>query len=177
MKSCVRSEENRPYRILQGVTCARPINEMANETFLSGHISTPTTNQTPVMGLTCWSRNASVDYLYTCIVPSPGEWILIGAYIVTFLVGVLGNILVCFAVWRNNEMRTETNIYMVNLSLADLTVLIVLLPSALLVDVTGTWFLGFAMCKISIALGVSYLIINIPMLSLCAELSYPIYRC
>lgn len=102
----------------------------------------------------CYSKNATLEFLYSCIVPKPEEWILIVAYVVIFVLGFIGNVLVCFAVWRNKEMRTVTNIFMVNLSVADLAVILVLLPSALLVDITGTWFLGAAMCKISIALGV-----------------------
>ncbi|XP_052783142.1 orexin receptor type 2-like [Mya arenaria] len=96
----------------------------------------------------------------------PEEWVLVAAYVLTFVVGVLGNILVCFAVCRNKEMRTVTNIFMVNLAVADLNVILVLLPSSLLVDVTETWLLGKAMCKISIALGTTCIAVSI--LTLCA---------
>ncbi|WAR28729.1 OX1R-like protein, partial [Mya arenaria] len=104
--------------------------------------------------LVCLSRNSSLENILECFIPEPEEWVLVAAYVLTFVVGVLGNILVCFAVCRNKDMRTVTNIFMVNLAVADLNVILVLLPSSLLVDVTETWLLGGAMCKISIALGV-----------------------
>ena len=89
------------------------------------------------------------------IAPLPGEWALIVLYIVTFLIGFTGNCLVCFAIWRNRTMRTITNIFIVNLSLADLVVIVLVLPFALCVDVTNTWFFGEVFCKIHIFLGVS----------------------
>ena len=91
------------------------------------------------------------DYIY----PEPFEWGLIVVYIITFFVGLIGNSLVCFAIWRNKKMRTITNIFIVNLSVADLGVIIICLPSTLLVDVTETWFLGTAFCKIHLFLMVS----------------------
>jgi hypothetical protein len=50
------------------------------------------------------------------IIPQWYEWIVIAMYILTFIIGVSGNILVCFAVWRNRQMRTVTNMFIVNLS-------------------------------------------------------------
>ncbi|XP_052783141.1 orexin receptor type 2-like [Mya arenaria] len=96
----------------------------------------------------------------------PEEWALVVVYVITFLVGVLGNILVCFAVCRNKDLQTHTNIFIVNLAVADLTVIVVLLPSALSVDVTDTWLFGGAMCKISIAIGT--MCITVSILTLCA---------
>jgi len=128
---------------------------MDNSSVLYHHVTSSYVEHAPATRMTCWSRNVSVEFLQTCIVPKPGEWVLIAAYIVIFAVGLLGNIMVCFAVWRNKEMRTVTNIFMVNLSVADLAVIVILLPTALIADVTGTWFFGTVMCRISIALGVS----------------------
>ena len=41
-------------------------------------------------------------------------------YLVIFLVGVVGNIIVLVVVLTNPHMQTTTNIYVVNLSLADI---------------------------------------------------------
>lgn len=95
------------------------------------------------------------DRMYDSIFPDTGQWILIAGYIVTFFVGLFGNCLVCFAILRNKNMRTVTNIFIMNLSVADLAVIIVCLPSTLLVDVTLTWFLGTPLCKIHVSLMVS----------------------
>lgn len=101
------------------------------------------------------AKEISIEELYEYIYPKTTEWVLIVTYVLTFIVGVVGNILVCFAVWINKDLRTITNIFMVNLSIADLLIIVFCLPSALIVDVTATWFLGIVACKIHVFLAVS----------------------
>ncbi|WAR28383.1 OX2R-like protein, partial [Mya arenaria] len=108
--------------------------------------------------LVCFSRNSSLENIFECFIPEPEEWVLVAAYVKTFVVGVLGNIL--------KQRYANSYIFMVNLAVADLNVILVLLPSSLLVDVTETWLLGGAMCKISIALGT--MCIAVSKLTLCA---------
>ncbi|KAF1434068.1 Orexin receptor type 2, partial [Spheniscus mendiculus] len=55
---------------------------------------------------------------------------------------------VCIAVWKNHHMRTVTNYFIVNLSLADILVTITCLPATLVVDITETWFFGQPLCKV-----------------------------
>lgn len=45
-------------------------------------------------------------------------------------------------------MRTVTNYFIVNLSLADVLVTLTCLPATLVVDITETWFLGNSLCKV-----------------------------
>ena len=52
------------------------------------------------------------------------------------------------AVWKNHHMRTVTNYFIVNLSLADVLVTITCLPATLVVDITETWFFGQSLCKV-----------------------------
>jgi hypothetical protein len=42
------------------------------------------------------------------------------AYLLIFLVGVVGNLLVLVVVFTNSHMQTTTNMYLVNLSAADI---------------------------------------------------------
>ena len=49
--------------------------------------------------------------------PTPSEWILIIVYLLVFIVGICGNFLVCFAVWKNHSMRTVTNYFIGQLKL------------------------------------------------------------
>lgn len=84
------------------------------------------------------------DYLY----PKQYEWVLIAAYVAVFFVALVGNTLVCLAVWRNHHMRTVTNYFIVNLSLADVLVTAICLPASLLVDITESWLFGHALCKV-----------------------------
>ncbi|CAG9766133.1 unnamed protein product [Ceutorhynchus assimilis] len=65
-----------------------------------------------------------------------------------FVLGLLGNILVCVAVYRNHSMRTVTNYFIVNLAVADALVILFCLPFSVVWDVTSTWWFGTAMCKI-----------------------------
>lgn len=80
---------------------------------------------------------------------------------------------VCLAVWRNHHMRTVTNYFIVNLSLADVLVTAICLPASLLVDITESWFFGHALCKVipylqvssPLALGTLYHLCPNPMTS------------
>uniref|UniRef100_A0A182MRR8 G-protein coupled receptors family 1 profile domain-containing protein n=1 Tax=Anopheles culicifacies TaxID=139723 RepID=A0A182MRR8_9DIPT len=64
--------------------------------------------------------------------------------------GHVGNALVCIAVYTNHTMRTVTNIFIVNLAVADFFVILFCLPPTVVWDVTETWFMGKAMCKVVI---------------------------
>ena len=67
---------------------------------------------------------------------------------IVFLMGVVSNLLVIIVVSRNAEMRTPTNWFLVNLSMADLLVLLICMPSALIeMHAQKVWLLGEAMCK------------------------------
>nr|7XRR_A Chain A, Orexin receptor type 2 [Homo sapiens] len=84
------------------------------------------------------------EYLH----PKEYEWVLIAGYIIVFVVALIGNVLVCVAVWKNHHMRTVTNYFIVNLSLAAVLVTITCLPATLVVDITETWFFGQSLCKV-----------------------------
>lgn len=62
----------------------------------------------------------------------------------------IGNALVCLAVYTNHSMRTVTNIFIVNLAVADFFVILLCLPPTVVWDVTETWFLGEVLCKVVI---------------------------
>ncbi len=69
-------------------------------------------------------------------------------YIMVFLFGFIGNLFVIFVIFKNPEMSTATNIFLVNLSVADLLVLVVCLPIGLTELYTkDEWLLGYFMCK------------------------------
>lgn len=83
--------------------------------------------------------------------PQPPLYILICVsllYIIIFIIGTLGNLLVVLVVCRTREMRNTTNFFLVNLSVADLLVILVCMPSAF-VDIFSKeiWYLGPVMCK------------------------------
>ncbi|KAH9499876.1 hypothetical protein Btru_076813 [Bulinus truncatus] len=83
------------------------------------------------------------------------NWIFIAFSCVVLVIGLLGNCLVWFAVWRNPRMRSATNIFLVNLAVADFLVILICLPPTVAEDITGNWYLGREMCKIVKCLQVS----------------------
>ncbi|KAK7088984.1 orexin receptor type 2-like [Littorina saxatilis] len=95
----------------------------------------------------CWDESEYTSALEEHIFPKSYEWFFIVLYALTFVVGLVGNFLVCFAVWRNHNMRTVTNVFIVNLALGDFLVILLCLPPTLVQNVSLTWFLGAAMCK------------------------------
>jgi len=102
----------------------------------------------------CVSDEQYIDMIHDYIWPSTFEWCLIVFYVVVFALGVVGNALVCFVVWNDRRLRTVTNLFIVNLSVADFLIIVVCLPPTVLGDVTETWYLGTVMCKIVLYLQV-----------------------
>ena len=82
------------------------------------------------------------------VYPRPYEYLLIAIYGLVFLIAIMGNMLVCIAVLRNEHMRTVTNYYIVNLAVADILVSLVCLPVTVVVDISETWFFGDILCSI-----------------------------
>ncbi|XP_015365789.1 PREDICTED: orexin receptor type 2-like isoform X2 [Diuraphis noxia] len=87
------------------------------------------------------------NYLVDYITPQKSEWVFIVMHSMVFVVGLIGNALVCVAVYRNRTMRTVTNYFIVNLAVADFLVILICLPPTVVWDVTETWFMGTVACK------------------------------
>ncbi|XP_017958422.1 growth hormone secretagogue receptor type 1 isoform X1 [Drosophila navojoa] len=69
--------------------------------------------------------------------------------IIIMLLGVIGNVMVPIVIVKTKDMRNSTNIFLTNLSIADLLVLLVCTPTVLVEVNTRpeTWVLGHEMCK------------------------------
>lgn len=93
------------------------------------------------------SGTPSTEEILEYIYPKTWTWALIFFHFVVFVVGLVGNCLVCVAVYRNRTMRTVTNYFIVNLAVADFLVILFCLPPSVVWDVTSTWWFGIAMCK------------------------------
>ncbi|KAI8489015.1 neuromedin U receptor [Branchiostoma belcheri] len=80
---------------------------------------------------------------------SPVTLVLVSVWSgVIFLVGILGNLSVGLAVWGNRELRTPTNFFLLNLSVADLLLLLFCLPVYVVeLWVHFPWLLGETMFK------------------------------
>lgn len=68
---------------------------------------------------------------------------------IVFVVGVVGNVLVPIVILKDRDMRNSTNYFLMNLSVADLMVLLICLPPVLVELQThpDEWKLGYVMCK------------------------------
>lgn len=68
---------------------------------------------------------------------------------VILTIGTAGNVLVTTVVWRTKELRNSTNLFLINLSVADLLVLLVCVPPVLveLHSMPEVWLLGEGMCE------------------------------
>lgn len=96
----------------------------------------------------CVSDDDYLAMIHDYVFPTTFEWVLTALYVIVFVIGLTGNALVVYVVWRYANMRTVTNLFIVNLSVADLLVISVCLPATALVDITETWYLGLVLCKI-----------------------------
>lgn len=97
-----------------------------------------------------------IRHIEELIRPRLWTWFLIAAHVSVFLIGLVGNFLVCVAVYRNRGMRTVTNYFITNLAIADFLVILICLPPTVIWDVTSTWFFGNMACKIVLYLQVSF---------------------
>lgn len=62
-----------------------------------------------------------------------------GLMIALNILSLIGNIMVCIAVYRNTRLRTSTNIYIVALAISDLLSAIFIMPFAAGVLISGRW--------------------------------------
>ncbi|CAK9829210.1 Growth hormone secretagogue receptor type 1 [Anthophora retusa] len=69
--------------------------------------------------------------------------------IIVMILGIIGNLMVPLVVFRGKDMRNSTNIFLVNLSVADLCVLLICTPTVLVEVNSGpqVWPLGEFMCR------------------------------
>ena len=58
-----------------------------------------------------------------------------------------GNLLVCCAVYRNRNLRTVTNMYVVSLAISDGLMATLCIPFSIVLLVTGEWPFGFEVCQ------------------------------
>uniref|UniRef100_A0A3P9JN47 Neuropeptide FF receptor 2 n=1 Tax=Oryzias latipes TaxID=8090 RepID=A0A3P9JN47_ORYLA len=71
------------------------------------------------------------------------------SYLLIFVVCMVGNGVVCFIVLRSKNMRTVTNLFILNLAISDLLVGIFCMPTTLLDNIITGWPFGSIVCKLS----------------------------
>ncbi|KAM7366632.1 hypothetical protein PAMP_016053 [Pampus punctatissimus] len=104
--------------------------------------------------------------------------VLILAYSTIIVLGVLGNSLVIYVIYRFKTLRTVTNFFIANLAVADLLVNTLCLPFTLVYTLQGEWKFGSTLCFLlpyaqGLAVHVSTVTLNVIALdrhSLCVYL-------
>ena len=85
-------------------------------------------NVTDGITVTSYSGNVADSAPYVSVVPEPPHYVIVyvsAVYAILFTLGALGNALVVAVVCRQTDMRTTTNCFIVNLSIADILVIAV----------------------------------------------------
>ncbi|XP_014605787.1 PREDICTED: 5-hydroxytryptamine receptor 1-like isoform X2 [Polistes canadensis] len=123
--------------------------------------TTVATNQTKDLFLTFPGKNSP----YT-----PIQAILITLVLVSIIIGtVIGNILVCVAVFLVRKLRRPCNYLLVSLAVSDLCVALLVMPMALLYEISHNWTFGEVICDLWVSFDVlscTASILNLCMISL-----------
>jgi len=105
--------------------------------------------------LICMNDTDYVADIHDYVLPMTVEWFIIVMNLVVLIIGLMGNFLVCYVVYKNVTMQSVTNIFIVNLAIADFCVLLFCLPPTVVWNVSETWFFGEWMCKLILYFQVS----------------------
>ncbi|EDW72685.2 uncharacterized protein Dwil_GK17048 [Drosophila willistoni] len=91
-------------------------------------------------------------------------------YATVFVLGVFGNVLVCYVVLRNRAMQTVTNIFITNLALSDILLCVLAVPFTPLYTFMGRWAFGRTLCHlVSFAQGCSIYISTLTLTSIAID--------
>ena len=96
------------------------------------------------------NSSSSIEQLTNVSEPALLKWTLRVLYILVFVVGITGNLVVCCAVMRRKRLRSSNNLYTFNLACADLIVVTIYVPTQMTAfENEHNWALGDTMCRIA----------------------------
>lgn len=91
-------------------------------------------------------------------------------YILIFVVGICGNVLVCYVVFRNKSMQTVTNFFITNLGLSDILLCTLAVPFTPLYQFMRKWVFGRVLCHlVPYAQGVSVYISAFTLMAIAID--------
>nr|XP_045589307.1 prolactin-releasing peptide receptor-like [Procambarus clarkii] len=91
-------------------------------------------------------------------------------YLTIFLLGVFGNCLVCYVVFRNKHMQNVTNYFITNLALADILLCVLAVPFTPLYTFMGQWMFGRLLCHlVTMAQGTSVYVSTLTLMSIAID--------
>ncbi|XP_059486980.1 cholecystokinin receptor-like [Neocloeon triangulifer] len=74
--------------------------------------------------------------------------LIVPLYAIIFILSVVGNLLVLVTLMQNRRMRTVTNVFLLNLAIADLLLGVFCMPFTLVGQILRNFIFGYTMCKI-----------------------------
>ncbi|CAL4123113.1 unnamed protein product, partial [Meganyctiphanes norvegica] len=90
-----------------------------------------------------YDYEAALDtYYWTELAPA------LAVYAITYVVGVVGNVLIIFTICRYRRLKSTTNVFLASLSSADLVLILICIPVKIARLLSYAWWMGEAMCKI-----------------------------
>lgn len=91
-------------------------------------------------------------------------------YTTIFVLGIFGNVLVCYVVGRNKAMQTVTNFFITNLALSDILLCTLAVPFTPLYSFLGQWIFGPLLCHlVAYAQGTSVYISTLTLTSIAID--------
>ncbi|XP_046667428.1 prolactin-releasing peptide receptor [Homalodisca vitripennis] len=91
-------------------------------------------------------------------------------YTSIFVLGLFGNVLVCYVVARNKAMHTVTNCFITNLALSDILLCVLAVPFTPLYSFLGRWIFGRLLCHlVAYAQGTSVYISTLTLTSIAID--------
>nr|XP_009300307.1 KISS1 receptor b isoform X2 [Danio rerio] len=81
-------------------------------------------------------------------VPLTDTWLVPLFFTLIMFVGLVGNLIVIYVVIKNQQMKTVTNLYIVNLATTDILFLVCCVPFTATVYVLPSWIFGDFMCRL-----------------------------
>lgn len=91
-------------------------------------------------------------------------------YVSIFVIGIFGNVLVCYVVCRNKAMQTVTNMFITNLALSDILLCVLAVPFTPLYTFLGRWVFGRFLCHlVSYAQGCSVYISTMTLTAIAMD--------
>ncbi|XP_055694449.1 prolactin-releasing peptide receptor-like [Lutzomyia longipalpis] len=121
------------------------LNDTHNSTWVGDVLLTPTSGSIADNTTEPFSLNATqTDIINNELVQA--TFCLL--YTIIFILGVVGNILVCYVVFRNKAMQTVTNFFITNLALSDILLCVLAVPFTPLYTFLRRWVFGVALCHL-----------------------------
>ena len=97
-----------------------------------------------------------------------------GSLVLIMMATLVGNDTVCLAVYRFCKLCTRTNVFIINLTFADIGVAVLCMPISLVMCLRHGWVLGDVLCKLNGFVNILFFLTS--LLTLTARLALPISK-